>query len=138
MTVLITLIITWLSSNFDLPATYEHPSVQLVPSQQLVVMRFGAIASAGGSQPLAVYHDRSRTIYLSDDWTGTTPAELSVLVHEVVHHLQNMSKLTYQCAAARETLAYAAQEKWLRLFGRSLESEFEIDPMTLKIATACM
>src|SRR5262245_12235420 len=111
MKILITLIIAWLSSNFDLPATYEHPSVQLVSSQHLVAMRYGAIASAGGSQPLALYHDSSRTIYLSDNWTGATPAELSVLVHEVVHHLQNVGKLTYQCAAAREALAYAAQVK---------------------------
>ena len=64
-------------------------------------------------------------------------AEVSVLVHEVVHHLQTSAKLTYECPAARERLAYAAQEKWLGLFGRSLESDFEIDAFTLKVSTMC-
>ncbi len=37
---------------------------------------------------VGVYNDESKTIYLSDKWKGRTPAELSILVHEIVHHLQ--------------------------------------------------
>ena len=55
-----------------------------------------------------------------------------------MHHLQNVRQLSYFCPAAREGLAYAAQEKWLGLFGRSLSSEFDLDPMSLKVMTACM
>ena len=33
----------------------------------------------------AIYDDGSRTIYLPEDWTGATPAEVSLLVHEMVH-----------------------------------------------------
>ncbi len=40
--------------------------------------------------------------------------------------------------AAREKLAYTAQEKWLGLFGRSLSGDFDVDPMCLELATACM
>ena len=65
-------------------------------------------------------------------------AELSVLVHETVHHLQHLAGTRFECAQASETLAYAAQEKWLALFGRSLESEFEIDPFTRLVSTRCM
>src|SRR5262245_11180099 len=32
-----------------------------------------------------------------------------ILVHEVVHHLQQMANLTYECPAAREELAFAAR-----------------------------
>jgi hypothetical protein len=60
-----------------------------------------------------------------------------VLLHELVHHLQDASNQRYECPAAREQLAYAAQEKWLALFGQSLESEFDIDPFTLKVSTTC-
>jgi hypothetical protein len=38
---------------------------------------------------------------------------------------------------AREELAYAEQEKWLALFDRSLLTEFQIDPFTLKVSTTC-
>jgi hypothetical protein len=74
---------------------------------------------------------------LPDQWTGRSAAELSVLVHELVHHLQEAAELRYECPAAREQLAYAAQERWLGLFGLSLSSEFDIDPFTLKISTEC-
>ena len=50
---------------------------------------------------------------------------------------QNKAGLTYACAGEREKLAYEAQEKWLGLFGRTLQGEFEIDPFTLKISTTC-
>lgn len=42
-----------------------------------------------------------------------------------------------ECPGARERLAYAAQDKWLNLFGRDLSSEFELDAFTLKMTTAC-
>jgi hypothetical protein len=87
---------------------------------------------------VAVYDNVRNTIYLPDTWTGTTPAELSILVHEMVHHLQARSRLTYGCPAAREELAYLAQEQWLAMFDLSLESEFGIDQFTLKVTTSCM
>ena len=87
---------------------------------------------------VAAYHDRSRTILLPHGWSGATAAELSILVHELVHHLQNVAEMKYACAAAREELAYTAQEKWLSLFGQSLLVAFEIDRLTLKVRTACM
>ena len=86
---------------------------------------------------VALYDDQTKTIYLSDKWTGRTPAELSVLVHEMVHHLQNEAGTTYECPAEREKLAYEVQDKWLGLFGRNLEGEFEINGLALLISTSC-
>jgi hypothetical protein len=64
--------------------------------------------------------------------------ELSVLVHEMVHHLQNAGGLKYACAQAREKTAYQAQDKWLRQFGRNLTVAFALDPMTVLVRTNCM
>jgi len=87
---------------------------------------------------IAVYNDKMKTIFLSDAWAGTSAAKLSVLVHEMVHHLQNLGKLEYECPAAREKLAYEAQDQWLKRFGQDLETEFEIDTLTLRVTSACM
>ena len=86
----------------------------------------------------SLYNNMTKTIYLTPQWTGRTPAELSVLVHEMVHHLQNVSGKRYACPQEREKLAYQAQEKWLSMFGRSLSSEFELDRFSLLLATVCM
>jgi hypothetical protein len=118
----LTAIAAWLSFNLMLPPVYDHPQVDF----------------ASLSQVEAFYDDATRTIYLPQGWTGRSPAELSVLVHEMVHHVQNVAGLTYACREERERIAYAAQKQWLALFGRDLMREFEIDPMTLLVRTNCM
>ncbi len=101
----------------------------------------------GGSRPapiltgqrviVSVYDDATKTIYLPEGWTGATPAELSILVHEMVHHLQNTGRLKFECLQEREQLAYRAQEQWLSLFGGSLLHDFEIDRLTILVTTRC-
>jgi len=142
-------ITSWLAENFDLPAV-NQPRVELVPPARVAALRYRGFAQpqtrAGDEQAMldagreiaAVYDDATRTIYLPEGWSGTTPAELSVLVHEMVHHLQNAAQLKYECPQAREKLAYAAQERWLGRHDRSLASEFEIDPFTLLVRTGCL
>jgi Domain of unknown function (DUF6647) len=149
MEALLTAIVLWISANFDLPAKYDHPKIEIVPATEIAALRYGTFApekhreilsldrNTTGSDVVAIYDSTRKTILLPMGWTSGTPAEVSVLVHEVVHHLQSAANLTYECPAAREELAYAAQEKWLGLFGRSLLSEFDIDPFTLKIKTVC-
>ena len=80
---------------------------------------------------------RLRTIYLSEDWSDHNPGDISVLVHEIVHHLQASADMRFACPAEREVLAYRAQDAWLRLFGTNLENAFGIDSMMLLVATAC-
>jgi hypothetical protein len=94
-------------------------------------------ATNGRREVVAVYDARRNRILLPHGWNGQSPAELSVVVHEMVHHLQNKAGTKFACPAEREEMAYAAQEKWLGLFGTNLEREFEIDTFTLKMSTTC-
>jgi hypothetical protein len=151
---LLTAIVLWLSANFNLPATFNYPRVEFVPSNQMATLRYKGLLSARtreamalAEQPIhaeqvrqvvAVYNDHDKTIYLPNGWTGRTPAELSMLVHEMVHHLQNAAGLKYECPQAREKLAYEAQSKWLDLFGLNLENELDIDPLALIVSTQCL
>jgi hypothetical protein len=150
----LTEIVTWLAGKFDLPPIYDHPRVEFASPLQLARMRYSGLLSdrpqvtIGGSDPatpgtyqrevVAIYHDKSKTIFLPDGWNGKTPTEQSILVHEMVHHLQNMAGLKYECPAAREKPAYLAQDAWLQLHGLDLETEFEIDKFTLVANAACM
>jgi hypothetical protein len=60
-----------------------------------------------------------------------------MLVHEMVHHLQNVGQLKFACPQEREKLAYKAQDGWLALFGSDLMQEFQIDPFSLLVKTNC-
>ena len=138
-------IATWLTNNYALPAMSDPPEIRFVPQATIVKLRSGqgpgeAVAAANArhaSDAVAVYLDAQRTIYLAQGWTGRTPAELSVLVHEMVHHLQNVAGEHFDCPQSREKLAYAAQRDWLKMFGRDFYREFGSDPMTLLVRTSC-
>jgi hypothetical protein len=144
-------IVTWLSANFEIAANDDYPNVEFVPAVRLVSMRYNGLLSdrwregsntaAQPTQPsdiVAVYNDRSRTIYLSEAWAGASVKEQSILVHEMVHHLQNLHGMKYECAGAREELAYRAQGEWLAQHNLDLEREFEIDKFTILVKSSCM
>ncbi|MGH6643500.1 MAG: DUF6647 family protein [Bradyrhizobium sp.] len=153
MEALLTAIVIWISANHGLPPTFDHPRIERVPSVEMAGLRHNGLVSAlrrtatAIQEPessfekrrdvVALYNDQTKTIYLSDKWAGNTPAELSVIVHEMVHHLQNAAGTAYECSAEREKLAYQVQDKWLGLFGRSLESEFGVNGLALLVSTSC-
>lgn len=132
---LIDTIVLWLTANFGLPAPAHPPTLVRVPAAKLVEMRYGDPDAVPLGNVVAVYDDN--TIYLMQGWTGTTPAELSMLVHEMVHHLQFSADMRFACPGEREVMAYSAQNAWLNLFGESLESAFGIDDATLRVSAAC-
>jgi hypothetical protein len=150
---LLTEIAAWLAAKFDMPAIQEYPRIEFAPPLKIAAMRYKsmlplawredsipdpATQTVGLREVIAVYRDDQRTIYLNERWTGATPGEVSVLVHEMVHHIQNVARLKYDCPAAREKPAYLAQNDWLKRFGSDLETEFDIDMMTMLVTTSCM
>jgi hypothetical protein len=143
-------VVIWLSADFPLPANYQPPRIEIVSPMQLAAVRLGGLSASLQARvvsdeqwlekmrdTVALYEDSSRTIYLREGWTGATPGEMSVLVHEMVHHLQNLAGETFVCPQAREQAAYAAQKKWLATTGLDFFREFETDPMTLMLRTVC-
>jgi predicted metalloprotease len=139
---LVAAIETWLSVQFSLPPVQQHPTIILVPAKEIVALRYNSVLVPGRSvedqnDTLAVYHDPSQTIYLAQDWNGSTPAEQSILVHEMVHHFQNILGIKYECGQEREQLAYRAQDRWLGLFGHDLATDFDLDAFSLLVKTKC-
>jgi hypothetical protein len=147
-------IISWLAANFDLPVTIERPNIVLVPAGELARLHFhimlqrqqqgrvppGPVVGSVpvGRQIAAFYDETTQTIHLPETWHGADPRAVSVLVHEVAHHLQHKAGLKYACGQAREQLAFAAQEKWLAISGMSLESAFRMNRMTVFLRTRCL
>jgi hypothetical protein len=136
-------LVVWLSKNFDLPAHFEHPTIKFVSAQAIVAMRYAAflndptkVAAARGDV-VSVYNTETHTIYMREDWNGGTPAEVSILVHEMVHHLQAKSHLKFACPQEREQIAFRAQQRWLDAFDTDLEREFELDPFTVLVNSNC-
>lgn len=132
----------WVGAKLGQPVPASLPRLVFKPPDQVAVLRFRQYPSEivqQQAQPtiISIYDSRERIIYLRDSWSGATAADLSVLVHELVHHFQEVHRTKFECDAAREAKAFELQEKWLRLFGESLEEDFQIDPFTLLVRTSC-
>jgi len=140
-------IIAWIAKNFDLPANAAAPSVRFATPEAIAVFRYTGRLSrapedvarlpAGHREVVAAYDGARSTIYLPEGWSGRTPVEQSMLVHEMVHHLQKTAGLKFACPAASEKMAYAAQDAWLKRYGRDLARDFDIDAFTLLVTTSC-
>ena len=136
-------LVVWLSKNFDLPAHFGHPAIKFVPAQAVVAMRYAAFlndptkATTIQGDVVALYNTETHTIYMRDDWRGETPADVSVLVHEMVHHLQTRARVKFSCPEEREEIAFRAQQRWLSAFDTSLEREFDLDAMSLLVKSRC-
>ena len=144
MDALLIAMMLWLSANFDLATVQEVPRIKYAPAAAMASLRHDNASSANPNaadsadpDTLAVYRDDTKTIYLRQDWKGNTAADLSILLHELVHHMQNVGKLRFECLQQREQLAYQAQDRWLGLFGTDLQREFALDAFTVLVKSSC-
>jgi hypothetical protein len=152
MDALLAAIVTWLSINAGLPATYDFPEVGFASEREIALIHlqeltpeerqnalavYDSLPEGERRSVVAVYDTRRRKIVLPEGWLGRSPAELSMLVHEMAHYLQAEAGLRYACSEEREKVAYAAQEKWLADFNTTLQKEFQIDRLTLFVSTTC-
>ena len=72
------------------------------------------VLGRSGGRPKALY--TAGTIILdSDEWDPEDSTQLSLLLHELVHHAQSqMRSGSWACAQEKEYQAYTLQNKWLQ------------------------
>lgn len=128
----------WLHANYQFDLPISHPEIVAISPGELVLRRYGTGAEVEPGDVVALFDREAGAILVSEEWTGRSPADLSVLVHEMVHHLQDEAGTVFACPAAREITAYHAQNQWLAMFDEDLESAFGIDPGLILVATACV
>jgi len=126
--------------NTDLPTPTATPRIFLANRNEVgarLHQGSGTTTASGAVDVIALYDPATRTIILGDGWTGTTAAEVPVLVHEMVHHMQAAARRRCACPGEREAMADAAQEKWPEKAGESPERGFRINDLLLNLATIC-
>lgn len=132
MDALVAVLIAWIAAKTGLAAP-PPPRILLVPLQQMVEMT-GATA-----KPQAVYKRNERTIYLRDDWTSDTLLNKAIVVHELVHHFQEMNNVQMPCERAQEADAYHLEMKWLREQGVEDPYAFlETNELAIMLRSMCL
>jgi hypothetical protein len=130
-------LIAWIAAHSSLGAA-SPPHIQFVPKQEMTRVYQGAGSEANFLRVEAFYLPATATIYLPKGWRAGDLRDDSVLVHELVHHLQAANKVRIGCPAALERQAYALQLDWLREQGIADPYDFaSLDILTVIIAGSC-
>jgi hypothetical protein len=77
----------------------------------------GLSSDAEWIRPAAFYSKSEHLIYLADSWNKDDLVDQSILVHELVHHLQIEDHIQFACWGRYEAQAYELQIQWLRTQG---------------------
>lgn len=105
----------WLDTHADLPRRATQPNIRLATTAQ--VARLAPVRAASDStQTRALYDPESQTIWLVRPWDARNPYDVSVLLHELIHHRQADYGHWY-CPGAQELPAYRLQQTWLNAMG---------------------
>jgi hypothetical protein len=124
--------LTWIAAETGLVKP-PPPSIKFV-SQDVLKNRSGA-----GHSTMALYERNTATIYLPSDWDGTLMYDRAMLLHEVVHHVQEFNSVPARCAAERERQGYAVTLKWLAEQGvADPYAVLQVDDFTIAILSACL
>lgn len=106
MEILLGILIEWLALN---------AKIEITTPPDVVVMSSHELNKKYGSPVHALYAHHEAKIYLSSHIDLSTIQGASVLLHELVHHYQNVSGAMdgYNCARESERLAYETQRVYL-------------------------
>ncbi len=108
----------WLDANAPWPRRDVPPSLRWIDPVSARAL-VGWHRAASSQHPRGFYDERSRTIFLVQPWSLSDPQDVSVLLHELVHHRQVGHH--WYCPGAQELPAYRLQEAWLAERGLSAD-----------------
>lgn len=103
----------WLAGQMGQPPHIEPPPVVYMSRGELHQLtahshQLGDRYLVGG-----MYNSREDMVYLPNTFDLDNPYERSVLVHELVHYIQDARRIRFDCPALYEEQAYRLQAVWL-------------------------
>ena len=95
---------------------------------------------SGNSKVLGLYNNITRTVLLNKDFWPYGTRDQSILLHELVHHMQFSTDRKYYaklCTGLIEKEAFDIQEKWLVKWKSSLQEAIRLGPLYRYFITQC-
>jgi len=123
MQTLLIALMVWINANLGYTVELTPPNVEYKTYYQLHTLAYAGEVPFDSVKPViqALYIEETETIYLPVGFVPKAPEQLAVLVHELVHHIQNLSGKKFKCKAAQELDAYDLQDKFLKTMGMKIE-----------------
>lgn len=115
-----------------------HPRVSFVSANQLSLMKYNRHLDEGHPLKVRALYLYGGSIFLEENWDINSVADQSILLHELVHYMQDMNFLEYECDGDKERLAYYIQERWLlEEHGLIIYDAINLSPLAMVAAMMC-
>ena len=123
----------FIGANTDYNVDLLHPTVKLLPQEQLEMI-YSHGKGMNGSELHAFYDTKADVIYLPDTFNIHDAWHKGVLIHELLHYVQDQNNAKFNCNSQMEAEAWPLQKKYL-LERHGLEWEY--DELWFKMISSC-
>lgn len=123
----------FIGANTDYNVELQHPTVKLLPIKQMEMI-YSHGKGMNGSELHAFYDIKRDTIYLRDTFDIQDPWQKGILIHELLHYVQDQNNAKFPCSAKMEAEAWPIQRKYL-LEVHGLKWDY--DELWFKMISAC-
>lgn len=144
MKTLMTALMVWASAQTGLPVPDTHPTVVMADSCEIEREYRGDpnwACTGDGMRITAIYNQETRTMTLPDTWSPDSLYDVSILLHELVHHMQAEQGLTngkVECPGRDiERPAYEAQLAFIEATGLPGFQTLGINGLAYNMLTNC-
>ena len=110
MSALVAVLEDWLDRKAPWGRRATLPRIRVVQPEAAAAK--AGLAGRGHGRMRGLYDPASGTVYLVAPWSASDADDVSVLLHELVHHRQAVHH--WYCPGAQEEAAYRLQDQWLR------------------------
>ena len=104
-------LLLWIGSNSHYNINVPVPTVIFMNEQEMNRVYYK------GREPIGELHGfynlEKDVIILKNTWDRRNPWDLSILLHEVIHYVQDINEIQFQCNMEMEKLSWPLQQKYL-------------------------
>jgi len=110
---IITALMIWLGANTHFNTNHDIPTVIFLPQDQLNTMYFKDHHDHTSTLH-GLYNKDIDTIFLPDTWDRRSAWDMGVLLHEIIHYLQDVNGVEFLCDQQMERDAWPIQQNYLK------------------------
>ena len=110
---ILTALMIWLGANTPFDTNHDIPNVLFLSQTQMEQMFYKGNDKMPNTLH-GLYDQESDTIILPDTWDRRKAWDLGVLLHEMVHYLQDQNDMDFNCTAEMERESWPIQQRYLK------------------------
>ena len=103
----------WLGANTPFDTNHDIPNIMFLSQDQMEQMFYKGTDKMPNTLH-GLYDKESDTIIMPDTWDRRKAWDMGVLLHEMVHYLQDINNHEFSCTAEMERDAWPIQQQYLK------------------------